>query len=416
MKYVAIIGVTGYARVHLDVCLEHHGAGRLRLRAAVVVNPDEAADRVEALRSVGCRIYPDDDSMWAAESGNIDLCIIPVPIALHASMSIKALRAGANVLVEKPLAGTVQEVHAMMEAERETGRFIAVGFQDMYSPEVKAVKAALVEGAVGDIRSIHCFGLWPRPPSYYDRNDWAGQLKVGENWVLDSPVSNAMAHFLNLELFFGAVGFWEMARPAFVEADLYRVKPVANFDTAAIRITTMEGLGILFTVSHACDVRVDPVMRIEGSAGRVEWSHCGPFRLLRDGAQPHETIFPFTDYAEVRTNMMNQVLERLDDPSVCVCTTAMALSHTSVVNALYESARITDVPLEWQKSKEVNGEESLCLKDLPEAIQTAFDEGKLFRELGLPWARGHGRKFNLAGYSHFSGGRLEEAMSAGGMA
>ncbi len=416
MKNVAIIGVTGYARVHVETCLRLQEAGRLRLRAAVVVNPEEAGERVDELRAAGCCIYPDDDSMWTAELGKIDLCIIPVPIALHASMSIKALRAGANVLVEKPLAGTVQEAHAMMEAEQETGRFIAVGFQDLYSPEVKAVKEAIVDGAVGKVRSIRCYGLWPRPPSYYNRNNWAGQLKVGESWVLDSPVSNAMAHFLNLGLYFGAAGFQEVARPSVVEADLYRVKPVANFDTAAIRIVTADGPEVFFAVSHACDVRVDPALRVDGSEGRIEWYHCGPFRIVRDGAEPSVTTYPFTDYGDVRMDMMNRVLDRIDDPAVHVCTPAMALSHTLVVNTIYESARIADVPSAWKVTTKLFGEESLCLKGLPEAIRAAFDEGKLFRELGLPWARGEGHEINVAGYNRFCGGRLEETMSPGGMA
>ncbi len=416
MKNVAIIGVTGYARVHVEVCLQLQASGQLRLRAAVVVNPEEASARVEELRSAGCRIYPDDDSMWAAESGKIDLCIIPVPIALHASMTIKALHAGANVLVEKPLAATVQEALAMMEAEKKTGRFIAVGFQDLYSPEVSSVKEAVVSGAVGDIRSIRCWGLWPRPPSYYHRNNWAGQLKAGESWVLDSPVNNAMAHFLNLELFLGAKGLREVARPTVVEADLYRVKPITNFDTAAIRITTADGPELFFAVSHACDRRVQPVLHIEGSEGRVEWSHCDPFRIVRYGAEQAVEVYPFTDYNEVRSSMMHCVLRRLEDPSAKVCTASMAFAHTLVVNALHESARISDVPAEWTFTSTVNGEESLCLKGLPEAIETTFNTGKLFRELDLPWAQSEGREFSLAGYTRFSGGRLEEEIAAGGVA
>lgn len=410
VKTIAIVGVTGYARVHLHVCLEQQKAGRVRLRAAVVVNPAEASAELEMLRAVGCAVYDSVDAMWAEQAGKIDLCMLPVPISLHAPMSVAALRAGADVLVEKPLAATVQEVHAMMDAERETGRFIAVSFQDVYSPEVIAVKKAIVDGAIGRLRSIRCHGLWPRPPSYYQRNGWAGRLRIGENWVLDSPVSNAMAHFLNLSLFLGGEGHWQVADPSVVEADLYRVKDIPNFDTAAMRVTCVNGVEIFFAVSHASEERIQPALRIEGSAGYVEWTFCKPFRLV--SSEGEEKSYAFTDYSIVRSSMIKRVLDRIDDPSVKVFTPAMALAHVSVVNALYESADIHDVAAEWVETGDVNGEPSRCLRGLPPAIRQASAEGKLFRELQLPWATGTGAPVSLSNYSHFAGGRLGDPVGA----
>ena len=50
-------------------------------------------------------------------------------------------------------------------------------------------------------RRITVRAQWPRGASYYARNNWAGRLRVGSAWVLDSPVNNAFAHFLMLALF-----------------------------------------------------------------------------------------------------------------------------------------------------------------------------------------------------------------------
>jgi predicted dehydrogenase len=90
-------------------------------------------------------------------------------------MTIAALQSGANVLVEKPLAGSVAEVEAVNAAELKSQRFVAVGFQDLYEPGTAWLKSELLKGRIGEITSVRFLGLWPRRRSYFTRNDWAGR-------------------------------------------------------------------------------------------------------------------------------------------------------------------------------------------------------------------------------------------------
>jgi len=76
-----------------------------------------------------------------------------------------------------------------------------VGFQDAYTQTTAKLKSRILAGEWGVIRSVRVIGAWPRPASYYQRNSWAGRIRVGESWVLDSPISNGLAHFLNLALY-----------------------------------------------------------------------------------------------------------------------------------------------------------------------------------------------------------------------
>ncbi|NJK91270.1 MAG: Gfo/Idh/MocA family oxidoreductase [Blastochloris sp.] len=173
----ALIGVTGYGQVHLQHLLETTQAGWTRPVAAVVINPEEAAEACQTLQQQGARIYPDQDSLWAAEKGRVDLCLIPTGIHWHAPMSMAALEAGADVLVEKPLSGTVEEAEAMIRTSEKTGRFIAVGYQDLYDPNILHLKQQILDGKLGTIRRIRGWALWPRQHSYYQRNSWAGETQ-----------------------------------------------------------------------------------------------------------------------------------------------------------------------------------------------------------------------------------------------
>src|SRR5690606_15001679 len=105
----ALVGVSGYGRIHLNLARECQERGDLDLVAATVINREEEAAVVAELEAAGCEIFSDFDAMLAAWSGRIDLCLVPTGIHWHASMTIAALRHGANVLVEKPLCATLEE-------------------------------------------------------------------------------------------------------------------------------------------------------------------------------------------------------------------------------------------------------------------------------------------------------------------
>ena len=159
---LALIGISGYGRIHLQLARECRDRGELDLVAVTVINPVEEAENIAELQAHGCAIYSDYEKMLAAHANALELCLIPTGIPWHARMTIAALRAGANVLVEKPLAGSVAEVEAIYAEEQRSGRFVAVGFQDLYEPGTTWLKEELIKGTIGRIESVRFLGLWPR--------------------------------------------------------------------------------------------------------------------------------------------------------------------------------------------------------------------------------------------------------------
>ena len=77
MKEVAIIGVSGYGRTHLNNLTQLAGQGLLEIRAAVVAHSDHAQKELEALKKFGTRIYPSAEAMFEAERGpvTVENCI-----------------------------------------------------------------------------------------------------------------------------------------------------------------------------------------------------------------------------------------------------------------------------------------------------------------------------------------------------
>ena len=81
----------------------------------------------------------------------IDAISVCTPNHLHKAPVIAALRAGKNVMVEKPMAMNAREAKAMCEAARAADRKLVIGFQYRFSPEAQAIKGYVDDGQLGDI-------------------------------------------------------------------------------------------------------------------------------------------------------------------------------------------------------------------------------------------------------------------------
>lgn len=86
---------------------------------------------------------------------DVDAVAVNVPNALHAEITIAALRAGKHVLVEKPIATTLRDADAMIAAARRHGRWLMVEQTQRFDPAHEAAYRLLRGGAVGTVREVH---------------------------------------------------------------------------------------------------------------------------------------------------------------------------------------------------------------------------------------------------------------------
>jgi predicted dehydrogenase len=371
-RRLALIGVSGYGRIHLQLAREWRDRGLAEIVAAVVINPGEERDVVAELAAGGTRIHADWEEMLRSHAGSVDLCLIPTGIHLHARMTVAALQAGMNVLVEKPLAGSFAETDAIRAAERGSGRFVAVGFQDCYDPTTARLLEGLAAGRIGRVRSVRFLGIWPRPRSYFSRNGWAGRLAYGGVPVLDSPLNNACGHFVLLGLLLA--GAAEGEGPMRLDAvELLRAHAIESFDTAVVTLTGPGGVRLWFGASHACHGRHEPEIVVEGDAGRVVWRY--EQDIVWTDASGRGERWPLPPQTEVRRSMMDAVMRRLGDPAVPVCTTALAARHTAFIEAVHRQGMIGNAAdVAWSPGGD-EGEAVPAIAGLELALQRAFLNG-----------------------------------------
>jgi predicted dehydrogenase len=107
-----------------------------------------------------------------------DAAIIALPHAMHAPSSIELLARGKSVLVEKPMAITVAECDAMINASKQSGAVLAVGLMRRFFWSLQFAKTLIQEGVLGRIQSfdfreglVYC---WPVASDFFFRKATAG--------------------------------------------------------------------------------------------------------------------------------------------------------------------------------------------------------------------------------------------------
>jgi len=381
---VCLIGTGGYGRIHLEHVLNFHRLGEIRFAAAVCLPPDIDEDLSRQLRELGCEIFFDFESLLAALPRlQLSLAIAPTPIHLHARMTTALLAAGVNVLIEKPLCATLSDAEKICALTAATNLTVAVGFQYLHAPEVRALKRRLLAGEIGRVKRIVVHGAWPRSHAYYSRNSWAGRLRVGQESVLDSPVNNAMSHFFMLMLFLAGTEEDTAARPIRMSAELYRAQRIESFDTATVSLETAAGCRLDFYGTHSSREISRPTLLIEGTGGRAEWAQDDHATLQGSESHWHVHSAPESD---TRERMFRDVLARVRGEPAFICTPQLAMLHVQCVAALHEHFPIITVPETFLATEQREENVFTFVPQLDGALASAASRASNLFDAGAPWA------------------------------
>ncbi|KAG5179007.1 oxidoreductase domain-containing protein [Tribonema minus] len=100
-------------------------------------------------------IAPDD----LFKRDDVDAIVMALPPQFHADLSIRAVEAGKDVLVEKPIALTVPDAERSVQAAKDNHRVFMVGHVLRFHPAFEKLKALVDAGELGEIRYIHSHRL-----------------------------------------------------------------------------------------------------------------------------------------------------------------------------------------------------------------------------------------------------------------
>ena len=133
---ILLVGAGGYASGYVSELLKNTDPS---ISLEGIVEPYfSSCPKKEEIEKANVPVYATMEEFYADHSA--DLALICTPTFLHCSQSIYALSRGSSVLCEKPVSPTASEGEKMLAAEKEYGRFIAIGYQWSFSDAILELK------------------------------------------------------------------------------------------------------------------------------------------------------------------------------------------------------------------------------------------------------------------------------------
>ncbi|MEH7416892.1 Gfo/Idh/MocA family oxidoreductase [Neobacillus drentensis] len=193
MIKVAIIGTGAIASAHIRAYQQF--LGRCNIVAICDIYPEKAVKSAQT-HNIKVDIYSDYKELL--QRPDIDLVSICTPPYTHAELSIAFLEARKNVLVEKPMASSLEECDAMNEAQKKSGKILSVVSQNRFTNPMMKLKSILDTKLMGPIVHTQVDSFWWRGYSYYDlwwRGTWE---KEGGGCTLNHAVHHIdIFHWMN---------------------------------------------------------------------------------------------------------------------------------------------------------------------------------------------------------------------------
>ena len=250
----ALVGCGRIAKRHSEL-LGHNQIKNAKLVAVCDLVP-ERAGKIAAEFSVP--YFTDMHEMM--QSVNVDVVVVLTESGRHAEHVVALAPYGKHIVVEKPMALTLDDADAMIAACDKAGAKLYVVKQNRFNVPVIKLREALEAGRFGKLVMGTVRVRWCRPQSYYDQDKWRG------TWAMDGGVlTNQASHHVDLlEWMMGEVdSVFAMSTTALanIEAE----------DTAVVTLRFKNGaLGVIEATTAVRPKDLEGSISVLGDGGTVE--------------------------------------------------------------------------------------------------------------------------------------------------
>ncbi len=333
----------GYAVVGLGVGRNHAKCAFNSQNADLIAVCDLIQEKMDAVKEYAPDVltYLDFDEML--KNPDIDIVSIAVPSAMHADFAVKALEAGKNVLVEKPIDITVEAAMRIEEARVRTGKIAAVVHQNRNNSNMPPIVEAIRSGRIGKVIFGDFAVKWFRTQQYYDDGGWRG------TWEMDGGGSlmNQAVHTVDLMQ-------WLMGDVESVTSTIGIFNHDIKTEDLTASIIKFKSGAVATFVSTTCAWKagVSTAIRIYGSEGTIEadsdelqtWKFMDneeneEAEMLEKYSGNSQAVSSDPSLCLGHASMVEDVIAAVRDGRPPQIQPLEAIKSVRIVNAVYESAK-----------------------------------------------------------------------------
>ena len=281
---------------------------------------------------------------------NIDVVIISTESGYHEKIGLYCLENNINVIIEKPIALSIEGAQKLVDKAKEKGLKIAVSHQNRFNYPVQLLKKAITEGRMGKIFNGMARILWTRDMNYYLQAPWRGtwELDGGTlmnqcihnidllNWMMDSEIDTVYAQTSNY------------IRD--IEAEDYGVIVIRYKDG---KIGTIEGSAIIYPKN------LEETLTITGEKGTVviggmAVNKINTWRIEGDKEEEYlktESGDPNSVYGFGHKALFKDFIEALEENREPLVSGIQGMEAMKIILAAYKS-QMTGLPVKFDEFKE----------------------------------------------------------------
>lgn len=339
MHKLALIGFGGMAGWHYENITNK--VNGITVKGAY----DVREEACEKMRENGLYVYGSADEL--INDPEIDIVTIAVPNDFHKDYAIRAMRAGKNVVCEKPVTLNAAELEEIIAVSEETGKLFSVHQNRRWDKDYCIIKKILSDGTIGKPYYIESRVEGSRRALHGWRGhkmngggmllDWGVHLLDQAMMLIDSPVISVYAHMESVYCEEVDDNFKGMIR--FENGVNYLIEVATNcfINLPRWHVTAKDGTAII--EDWSCDGKIvscDPNAKMEW-ADDIVYTEAGPTRTM--APRPPETTIqmPLPDVHTDWTEYYENILAVLDNGAELLVKPAQALRVMKVIDALFES-------------------------------------------------------------------------------
>jgi predicted dehydrogenase len=265
----------------------------------------------------------------ALAHGTFDAALIMVPHRFHEELAVAALGAGKHVLLEKPMAPTLDACDRVMAGARRSGTVFAVAENAQYWPEVVLTKDLIDSGVVGEVITARAWHCAPPMDQFLDDGNWRLSLaEAGGGVAID-----AGSHWLRpLRTWLGEL----------VEVVAATGRPYAAMEGESLcRALCRFESGVVASFDAVLSpgpVAPLPLFQVTGSRAEVVIDVLGRVKLY-DGSDPRGTVVGQGGYLQSYEHQMAAFETAVLDGVPPAVDAGFSLGELRGALAMYRSAR-----------------------------------------------------------------------------
>lgn len=184
MKY-ALIGCGRISPNHIAAAQENN----LEIVALCDVVPENIEDKFQKFHLPSdIRRYADYKEMLEEEKP--DLAGIATESGKHAQIALDCIKAGCNIIIEKPMAMSMEEADAIVKASDETGVKVCACHQNRFNKSIQKIREAIEEGRFGRLFHGTAHIRWNRNEGYYKQAPWRGTWEQDGGALMNQCIHN----------------------------------------------------------------------------------------------------------------------------------------------------------------------------------------------------------------------------------